>query len=275
MKLSFATLGCPEWDLAKILDYASEHGFHGVEMRGAAGEILPPDADSATRQRVRSAFERAELEIACIMGYTHLAAADQEKRREEIELTRRYVQLARAVGCPVVRVFGGTAENVCLEEAIDLLVGALTEVSSEAEDAGVRLALETHDAWCMGRNLRAVLDRVDSPAVGACWDVGNSYFVEDPAHTADALQGRVYHVHFKDAVRTDEGQHSTLPSDGDVDLAAALRLLWEQSYEGYLSFEWEKKWEPELPEPEVAFPVWMNHVRKLHEDAGIPLPGTP
>ena len=46
----------------------------------------------------------------------------------------------------------------------------------------------------------------------------------------------------------EEGKvHSELPGTG---------------YDRCLSFEWEKKWEPELDEPEVAFPVYIKVTRK-------------
>jgi len=39
-----------------------------------------------------------------------------------------------------------------------------------------------------------------------------------------------------------------------------LRALASRGYQGYLSVEWEKKWHPEIPEPEVALP---QHARVL------------
>jgi hypothetical protein len=38
-------------------------------------------------------------------------------------------------------------------------------------------------------------------------------------------------------------------------------------YDRYLSFEWEKKWEPDLEEPEVAFPTYVKLTRKLLKEA--------
>jgi hypothetical protein len=41
-----------------------------------------------------------------------------------------------------------------------------------------------------------------------------------------------------------------------------LALLIEGGYEGYATLEWEKRWHPDLPEPEEAFP---RYVRKMRE----------
>lgn len=37
MKLSFSTLGCPEWSFDKVLDEAERLGFQGIEIRGVNG----------------------------------------------------------------------------------------------------------------------------------------------------------------------------------------------------------------------------------------------
>lgn len=41
-----------------------------------------------------------------------------------------------------------------------------------------------------------------------------------------------------------------------------LRLLNAGGYDGFVSVEWEKKWHPEIAEPEVAFP---QHIHVLRE----------
>lgn len=39
MKLSFSTLGCPDWSFQTILDEAQRLGFDGIEIRGIEGEM--------------------------------------------------------------------------------------------------------------------------------------------------------------------------------------------------------------------------------------------
>ncbi|HEY5906652.1 MAG TPA: sugar phosphate isomerase/epimerase, partial [Vicinamibacteria bacterium] len=37
LPLAFSTLGCPGWDLAKILEQGQRLGYAAVELRGIAG----------------------------------------------------------------------------------------------------------------------------------------------------------------------------------------------------------------------------------------------
>ena len=78
--------------------------------------------------------------------------------------------------------------------------------------------------------------------------------------------GWIAHVHVKDATRTDpEGTtwQLVLLGEGEVPVAEQLRVLRQRGYEGYISVEWEKKWHPEIPEPEVALPQHIRYLRSL------------
>jgi len=39
LKLSFSTLGCPDWTFEHILSFANQHGYSGIEVRGILREM--------------------------------------------------------------------------------------------------------------------------------------------------------------------------------------------------------------------------------------------
>jgi glucosamine-6-phosphate deaminase len=49
-----------------------------------------------------------------------------------------------------------------------------------------------------------------------------------------------------------------LPGEGDVPAARVLARLARDGYAGFVSFEWEKRWHPEIAEPEVALPSFIR-----------------
>ena len=57
-----------------------------------------------------------------------------------------------------------------------------------------------------------------------------------------------------------------LAGRGRVPLAEALAAIETLEFDGYVSFEWEKYWHPEIEEPEVALPDFMSAIRKLQSD---------
>jgi sugar phosphate isomerase/epimerase len=272
MKLSFATLGCPKWTIEQVAANAAKIGFDGVELRGIAGEHIGPEETPDRRREIRAMFEKAGVRILAIMGYSSFTVEDPKAREDNIRIACQFVQTARDIGCPVLRVFGGKLpEGAGRDAMIARVIEGLKRVGAEAEAAGVSVALETHDDWCVGANLRRVLDGVGSPAVGACWDVANSHFTEPAEQTYAAIGPFVRHVHFKDARRMPDGKvRSILPGQGEVPLQKVLKILHTGGYAATLSFEWEKKWEPELEEPEVAFPHYLRFTRNLMETIGVP-----
>jgi len=270
MKLSFCTLGCPDWDLDTIAKQGRELGFDGVELRGIAGEHIGPEETPEARTDIRQRFTDAGLEVACIMGYSSFTSPDAEQRAESIRVADCFIEVARDVGCPTLRVFGGVFGDLNRDEAVASVVDGLRQLAPKAEKLGVRIAIETHDDWCVGDNIREVVESVGSSALGVCWDVSNAFFIEPMQKTFEAIREHIVHVHFKDAVRKDDGKvQSVLPGTGDVDMAGALQLLVDAGYDGWLSFEWEKKWEPELPDPEVAFPHYLEHATRLMTECGL------
>jgi fatty-acyl-CoA synthase len=90
---------------------------------------------------------------------------------------------------------------------------------------------------------------------------------ESPAEALKELDGRVINVHLKDARRTTDGWQLVLLGEGDIPVKDGLRLLHDAGYGDFVSVEWEKKWHPEIPDPEVAFPQHMavlrGYVREL------------
>jgi sugar phosphate isomerase/epimerase len=255
--------------MEQIAAQAAAMGFDGVELRGVAGEHIGPDEPAVRRDYIRSLFRKQNVEIACISGYNHFTIADPQIRAEGRVNLEKMIEVAREVGCPLIRVFGGQWVGTDRAANIRCVVESLKPVVETAEKNDVRLALENHDGWCLGADVTAILDGIKSPALGVCWDVVNSYFTEPQEMTFAAIRDRIIHVHFKDAARTGDSIHSILPGAGQADLRTALHLLQASGYNGYLSFEWEKKWEPKLEGPEIAFPHYVKFVAGLLKELGV------
>ncbi len=65
---------------------------------------------------------------------------------------------------------------------------------------------------------------------------------------------RIHLVHVKDARRRDDGWELVPLGEGEVPVRESLAALHAAGYDGWLTFEWEKRWHPELAAPEAALP---------------------
>ena len=260
MKLSFTTLGCPQWSWERIVEQARVMGYDGIEVRGLLDELdlekLEPFAGeniNATKSRLK----QLELSIPCLdTSCTFLSGtAFDETLREG----KAAISLAQKLGVPWIRVFGDRIpEGMALDFAVKRVAQGMNELGACAQGTGVRVLLETHGHFASAANLEAVFARVDSPDTGILWDIANPYeFGDTVNHTWERLNHLIYHAHIKDI--TAEGK-PCLPGKGQVPIGKAIKLLADGGYTGWLSFEWEKRWHPELDGPEIALAQFINYI---------------
>ncbi|HEY3416128.1 MAG TPA: sugar phosphate isomerase/epimerase family protein [Armatimonadota bacterium] len=271
MKLSFATLSCPTWTLEQIIEAGVQHGYDGIEFRGLLHEIdlantaeFSPAGIGATRGKL----EQAGLAAACLSSSVHVvnSVKTEVDRRADIAHAKRYVDMAKEVGAPYVRIFCGEApaempRSVALDKAAD----SLREIGDFAAERAVIVVVETHDAFVRSELLMEVIRLANHSAVQVLWDIHHPYRIagESMAHTLRYLDGHVRHTHVKDSVLhpDTEGYTYVLLGDGDIPYREALGGLKGLGYDGYLSLEWEKRWIPALAEPEVVIPHYAATMR--------------
>ncbi len=268
MKLSFSTLGCPDWSLDQVLTCAADNGYLGVELRGLAGEMSLPDVPEFAPSKVaatKARLDGAGCGVACLGSSARLTEREPTARQAMLDEVSAYSDLAAALGSPMVRVFGGNLpEGVSREDCLQYAGETLAEAGAIAAARGVKVVLETHDAFSLGQQVAELLAVADSPDVGSLWDVHHPYRQgESLQETMGHLRTTLVHTHFKDSAVDGDKHHYTLLGEGSIPVAEALQLLRDEGYDGYLSLEWEKKWHPEIDDPEIAFPQYATKMREL------------
>ncbi len=268
LPLSFTTLGCPSWTLQEIVENAAEMGYEGVDFRG-----LQEALDITTRREfttelsaTKRLFADHAIAVSGIATSARFAVTDEDDLQQNFDEARRNMALAAELGAPVIRVYGGRVPaGYTVEGMLPTLVQNLRAIGEEAEGYGVTLALETHDDWTNSAVFARLMREVDHPRVRVLWDLHHPYRTngESPEFTYNNLAPYTVSTHVKDSVPTEEGDHQyVLLGEGDVPLKTMLDLLTEGGYDGYAILEWEKRWIPGLPDPEVAFPQYVAKMRE-------------
>ncbi len=264
MKFTLNTLGAPNWSLEQTARNARAYGYAGVDLRLLDGDVITLESVRANKRRLRALFPTDELPLAVLATSVRLATTDPAIRQKTLDEAHAWIDLAAELGVPVIRYFAArNPPELDLARSIQAVGEMLAKLADHAARAGVKIGVETHDEFAHATTVARALALVPSPAVGAIWDMYHTARMgETPAQALDALGDRVLNVHLKDGRRTADGWQLLLLGEGEIPVKEALRLLHERGYHDFVSVEWEKKWHPEIAEPEVAYP---QHLALLQE----------
>ena len=139
---------------------------------------------------------------------------------------RLVLELARQLGAEVVRT---TVNQPGSEQVVAKAATDLGQVAPEYEELGIDLAIENHEDLTAAQVVD-LIERIDSPAVGAVYDSGNSIpFYQDPVEEARILAPHVRTTHIKDHAlfESESGTWSvgTPFGDGRIPLQQIVEVL--------------------------------------------------
>jgi sugar phosphate isomerase/epimerase len=266
VRIAFSTLAFPGATLASAVSLGRSWGYAGIELRLIDGELIDPSMPAADRARVLQTATAAGLPVVAVDSSIRLTSDDDPGPQ-----LRRFLELASDWEAPLVRVFGGPLAPVgpARQEQLRAAARVLGSSAPLARRLGVAIGVETHDdfsASSVVAELLALADTegADAEWVGAVWDSHHPYRMgERPADVYANLGQRILLAQVKDARRKPDGDWQlVLLGEGEVPVRQMLRLLAEGGYQGWISVEWEKRWHPEIEEPEVALP---QHLKVLAE----------
>jgi fatty-acyl-CoA synthase len=270
LKLSFTTLGCPGWTLRQIVENAAQMGYDAVDWRG-----LLEDVDISKRpefttglNETKQLFADHGVAISGIAISARYAVVDAAEKEKQFDETRRNMELAAKLGTHILRVYGGRVpEGHTVDSIMPSLVENLREIADEAKGYDVTLALETHDDWTDSSVFARLMAEANHPRVRVLWDLHHPYRSngELAEVTYKNLAPYTVSAHVKDSVPAPDnprGYQYTLLGEGEVPLKQMLDMLVAGGYDGYAILEWEKRWIPTLPEPEVAFPQYVAKMKE-------------
>ncbi len=266
MKLSFSTLGCPDFSWPEIYTMAKDFGFNGIEMRGLGGDIFSVNASpfkSENIENTKAQLKRLKLEICCLSS--GCALRFPEKHEETVAELKEYISLAKQLGTPYIRVLGDLTAEITTDFDDSYVIEPMKTLAPIAEEAGVTLLIETNGVYSDTARLADVLAQIGSDNVAALWDWNHPYRFnnESPETTIKNLGAFIKHCHIKDSVVADGKVEYKLVGEGDLPkMEEYMKALRSLNYEGYISLEWLKQYAPTLTEAGIVFPHYVNFMSR-------------
>ena len=269
MKLAFSTVGCPDWSFDEIFAAAKDFGYDAIEIRGIGKEIYAPKLNvfsekniDATKKKLNDAgLFVSMLASNAVIGIPAFANAG---KKEAIE----YIDLAYRLKAPFVRVMV-TPRPEADEADLGCAAAAYLEMCEYAKHKGVTPLLETNGIFAESGILAKFLEQVPSQNKGALWDINHPcrFFGESAAQVFGNIGKYVRYLHVKDSLMDPETKKISykMVGHGDLPISDIVGLMADSGYDGVLSLEWTKRWQPELQEPGIVFSQYVNYMRYLLE----------
>jgi len=230
---------------------AKQQGFDGIELvLGTHG----PVTYEATKEQMVALREKAEsyglemYSLVCDQCWQYpLTANDPAVRQKAEDMVRRQLEIASWLGCDTILVLPGMVEGltpggevVPYDVVYDRALEALKRLAPYAEACGVTIGLE--NVWnkflLSPLEMRDFIDKVNSPRVGAYFDVGNVVRDGYPEQWIAILGNRIAKVHFKDYDRANGTADGFVDiGTGDVNYPAVMKALAATGYDGWVTAE--------------------------------------
>ena len=266
MKFAFSTLAAPSWDFATIAARAKEYGYDGVEIRGFLNESLLTASNIflSDPRKVRELFKEQTIQIACLSSSIAFSA-NRRRDKQSAQDLMTFIDTARTLDCPMVKISDTQMRpGQSRDEAAASLAQWLSPLGDYAAEHDVTIVIENLLSFRHAKELWLILEMLSHPAVAACWDVFNAALIgEVPAISVPTLNNRIQYVQVKDATLGPLGASFGKLGEGNVRVQDLLKRLMGIGYEGWVSFEWEKAWLPNMiGEPQDMLP---DAIKKMRE----------
>lgn len=267
--LSFSTLGCPDWPFDKILNFAVDNNYDGIELRGILRELdltkCPEFNTPENLKTTKDKIAQKKLKIVDLGSSCNLHLAEGADREKNLDEGKRFIDLAQKIGCPNVRVFPNELPKDDSRQSVkERIIRGLQYLGDYAKGTNVSVLMESHGDAVNTGELKEIMNAAARSNVGLVWDVVNMWTVtrESPADVYAQLKPFIKHTHIKDAKMVDGQPQYVFVGKGETPIFQAIDLLYKDGYKGFYSFEWEKLWHPDIAEPEEALADFSRQMKK-------------
>lgn len=195
--------------------------------------------------KIKALSEKYQLPISSISSALHwtypLNSEDPVVREKAKMIVRKMIDFCHYLGGDTVLVVPGVVKaDQPYDRCYDYAKDALTELAPYAEEKKIVIGIE--NVWnkflLSPLEFRQLIDEVNSPFVGAYFDVGNILQYGFPEQWITILGKRIAKIHVKDfSLSIGSIQGFTNLLQGDVQWHLVTKALNEVGYEGPLTCE--------------------------------------
>lgn len=217
--------------LEEVFRFCAGLGFDAVDPTGYYFPGYPAAPDDAFLFEIKKKAFLLGLDISGTGVRNDFTSPDKKVREENVQLVRRWVDVAAKMGAPVLRIFDGKgAPGSSERETLDRIVASIKAVVAYGKEKGVMLVLQNHNEFIKSaEQVLYVREQVGSGWFGLNVDIG-SLPQGDPYEQIAKLAPYAYTWQIKENVSRNGKEEKT-------DLKKIVQILRESGYRGYIPLE--------------------------------------
>ena len=179
---AFGPFSNDPWDFSRILQYASNAGYDGVEINGFFPHPNPINYDSSVkRKNLRKEIESYNLGISGYApDFTSAPPAIVEKEKY-VDLVKKYVQFSKDIGTDILRVDTVSPPELLSEteynERFSRLVSTWQASAEIATQEGMKIVWEFEPGFWLNKpsEVKRLVETIDHPAFQVLFDTSHAY----------------------------------------------------------------------------------------------------
>lgn len=216
--------------LFDLLEECARLDFDAVDPTG----YFFPGYPEVPKTKFINEFKRRAFQLGLDISGTGIrndfASPNKEKRNADIELAKRWIEVAAEMGAPVLRVFAGSQpQGYTWNETADWLADALAECAAYGEKFGVLIGVQNHgDMLKNADEVLKILSRVQSDWLGTIVDTG--YFMTpDPYVDIERVIPKAVNWQVKELLKDRNGS--------EINMIKLVDIIRRSGYRGYVPIE--------------------------------------
>jgi sugar phosphate isomerase/epimerase len=217
-----------DWTLEKIIQVAKKNGYAAIEFRSELKHKhgVELDASPAERREIKKRLEDAYLVASGVGTSCRFDSPSPVERSAMIDRAKHFIELARDIDAPHVRVFGNDIpKDVDRVECVKYVGESLRVLGEFADPLGVNVGLEMHGQFNFWKYTLRAVEIANHPRVAIVYNCDNRDIIGGSiAATYSYVRARIRHIHMHEF--TDIYPYGEL-----------FGLLKKDGYSGYLSAE--------------------------------------
>lgn len=240
-----------------LIDFCSLHKIPAMDITGYYFPGYPEVPNDDYIYAVKRYAHLKGVDISGTGVRNNFANPNKAVREKDVELVKKWIDVAAKLGAPVIRVFSGTVpegyENNWKVPA-SWMVECLKECAAYGAERGVIIGVQNHgDMLKTADETIQIIKAVNSPWIGVIVDTGN-FKVEDPYKDIEKVIPYAVNFQLKESAF---GTNSPIR----IDLPRFMKIVNKSGYKGYMPIE-TLQMQGRVYNPHTLIPLFLKEVNE-------------